>query len=102
MTHLLTSEDRVIALYQRVMRQAWEDRQDAERAKVEREAPALVALGFPPEKFVPIEWPGSSRPNFADMVREWEAPIVAHVERKRDQFAEAFARLTPLLKEFAA
>ncbi|USY19711.1 hypothetical protein NE857_31530 [Nocardiopsis exhalans] len=85
-----TAEFPSIALYERVMQQVWEDRQEAERAKVEREAPALVALGLPPEEFVPVEWPGTTLPTFADMIREWEAPVVARIEHKRDQFAEAF------------
>lgn len=95
-------EDRAIAFYERVMRQAWEDRQEAERAKVEREAPALDAFGFPPEEFVPVEWPGPASHTFADMVREWEAPLMAHTERKREQLADAFDTLTSLIKELTS
>lgn len=85
----------------RVMRQSWERWQEAEREKVEREAPALAALGFPPEEFFPVEWPGPVGHTFADMVREWEAPLMAHTKRKRDQLAEAFDGLFTLAEGVA-
>ena len=86
----------------RMMRQWWERWQEDERTKVEREASALEAFGFPPEKFFPEEWPGSSVPTFADMLREWEAPIHARVERKQALMAEVFAELAEHLGEVTA
>ena len=97
-----SGQDRVIASYERVMRQAWEDRQEAERARIEREAPALVAFGFPPEEFVPLPWTGPLSTSFAEMAREWEAPIRARVERKRELMARAFTDLAPLIEELTA